>query len=952
VLVATRTTVALAQHVVTVDSVDLLKTLATVERINLSQQPDQANRLLAALDVYRGEFMAAFELDDAPRFTAWIVATREHIRQQMVAAYRKLGQHALNTRRIKEGIAIAQQWLAVNELDEAAHTLLIQLYIKADNTGEAVAHYEHVVDLLWTELGVQPSAALTALVERIRPKVVANTPTTARDNLPAAYNQFFGRKEVREAIHARLNQPFCRLISIVGQGGVGKTRLATTIARHRRTHYPDGVWLIELAELDPNDDDLAEAIAIEIANTLDMRLEGAAKPIEQLLNYLRYRRMLLILDNFDHLFDGVQIVLDIVRQCEKVQLLATSREALRVRAEWVVDLAGLAYPISDSDVLPSDAVDLFLARQAQHQWGEISAETLAAVRRICNMVEGLPLAIEIAAALTRQMPARTVAERLRAGFGILATSLHDIPPRHRSLRIVFEMSWQLLTPPSQACLARLSVFQGSFTAHAAQQVADAAQLAVLQEKSLVAYDANVDRYTLHPIVRAYAAEKRLPNDSTAQKYTHYYLTWLAQHTLRLQKDAPQLSVNVIMLDIDNVRAAWQTALAARDADLLFNALTALSAYYQLRGLAYEGEAVMRTTLAAASAWGADGIPLATRAGLEQVRFQNRLGRSRLAIQTLKTVLQLADQCADRWAEGMGYVWWGEALWRLGEYDSAESKLTHAFNVARTLDEPLILGWYHHQLGIIYDLRSRCDAAIEHLNRASAIWQMLDNVSALAVSLNSIGLVRYHQGELAAAQEAWAQALTHCNQIGNRHLQTFLLNNLGIISIERQDYNGAHYYLQLSLNLATINGNLAGQADNYVNLGKTHRLQGELDMAIINLEKGLQIAQSIGSRTTIAIALLYLAEISAEQGDMAQAEVNCRNALATARLAESKQIECEALIDLAQVLGQRDNEQARQYGEEAVTLAKSLQNSALLERASEAIAALAENLEELTLQAGS
>jgi predicted ATPase/DNA-binding SARP family transcriptional activator len=943
-----------------VDSVILLQQLAEVGQID---SPAKASALQTALDAYRGDFLANFSLPAAPQFDAWVLTTREAIRQQVIAAYHKLADYALTTGDVQSGLATARRWLQVDALDEQAHTLLIRLLLAAGTVREAAAHYDACANLLRAELGIEPPAEMTALIRTALPKP-ATTPspaTTVRHNLPAVYDQFFGRTTIQQTLHARLDQPWARLVTIVGPGGVGKTRLATTVARNRLHHYRDGVWLVELAEIDPQDEDVVEAIAVEIATALDLRLSGAATPVEQLVSHLQHKQTLLVLDNFEHLLAGLPLVLDLVQRCEGVQLLVTSREALRVRAEWTMALTGLDYPKGDTDDLPSDAVDLFAARHAQQ--GAIWIADLAAIRQICRRVEGLPLAIELAAALTHELPCQTIAEQLEHGFDTLAASLRDVPQRHATLQVVFAMSWRTLTPALQAQLTRLAVFRGGFTATAAQQIAaaDEQALALLCHKSLLAYDEAADRYALHAVVRAYAAEQEIgavaePVEATAptlQKHAHYYLTLLAQHSEPLQKNAPQQSVAMIHPDIDNVRLAWQTGLAfpstgsghakptrprnapaaelVEAADSLSAALTSLSIYYQLRGLAHEAEAVMQNTIRTATAWGATGLALATRAGLEGARFQNRLGRYRAAIETVQTALHAAQQGADRWAEGMGHVLWGEALWRLGEYALATDKLTHALTVAHAIDSTLLVGWCHHHLGVIDDIQSRYAAALDHLQEACAAWRAIDNAQALSHSLNSIGLVYYHQGDLLAAQQAMEQALTLCNQLDNRHLQALLLNNLSIIATELGDYLSAHHYLQLSFEMATANGDLAAQGLIYTSLGKNYRLLGKVRLAIESLEEGLQISESIGNHALTATGLFYLAETTREAGPR-RAESLYRQALGIARQYNLQHIECEILIGMAEFLSKENESEARQYSTQAITLAETLQNPNFLKRA--------------------
>ncbi len=583
-LLVTRKSLALApESQQQVDALLLLQTITSVKEID---SVASAKALQNALDAYQGDFLADFTLSDAPQFDEWVLQTREQIRRQVVAAYNKLGQYALATSDVEVGIAIAQRWLQVDRLDEAAHTLLIQLLLAAGEVREAVAQYDQCAELLRTELGIAPPDALKALIQDVQPQRTRPADHTTRNPLPATsqrhnippfYDQFIDREAIQQELHTRLDQPWCRLVTIVGLGGVGKTRLATTIARSRLSHYADGVWFVELADVDPNDEDIAEAIVIEIATALDLRLTGAQTPTEQLLSHLQHKALLLVLDNFELLLDGVQIVLDILQRCEKVQLIVTSREALQIRAEWMVALGGLGYPAGDHDERPTDAVKLFMARQLQ-RGGSASAtdgetdggDDATAIRTICRLVEGLPLAIELAAALTSHTAPRAIAARLRDSFDALTTGLRDMPQRHRGLHIVFEMSWRTLTPVLQVRLARLAVFRGGFTQTAAAQIADAdaEHLAALSAKSLLTYTPAADRYTLHAMIQAYAATKRpsLPElvegrEDPLQKHAHYYLTLLAQQRAALQQGAPQVAVALLQPDIDNVRLAWQTGLA-------------------------------------------------------------------------------------------------------------------------------------------------------------------------------------------------------------------------------------------------------------------------------------------------------------------------------------------------------------------------------------------------------
>lgn len=931
-LVATRKTLALAPpSQPQVDALILGRALANIGEIDTAEK---ALIIRNALASYEGEFLADFELDNAPQFNEWVQTTRQFIHHQVLGAYEKLGRYTLGTQNSEESIVIAQRWLAVDALNEAAHTLLIQAHLRAGNVTTAVAHYDYCVERLQAELGIAPPAHMTALIQQARPpRPLPCIPANAvRHNLAAEHDQFFGRQATQQEIHARLDQPWCRLVTLVGQGGIGKTRFATTIARSRLDQYRDGVWLVELVNISPDDDDLAETIAVEIATILDLRLTGSAAPSEQLGRYLQPKQLLLVLDNFEHVLEaGIEVVRKIIQQCEHVQLLVTSREALNIRAEWQVTLTGLSYPTDEDDVMPSEAVDLFLARRAQQQHGLIEETAVPAIRTICHMVAGLPLGIELAAALTRHTPVQQIADQLHEGFDTLTASLRDIPDRHRGLQVVFNMSWLALPADLQIGLARLALFRGGFASTAAEQVAgvDAAQLAALVAKSLVMPAGENGRYRLHPVIQAYAVGQLLATDTARQKHGRYYLALLAEHTAPLQKTAPQKSMAQIEPDIENVRLAWQTGLATQEAGLLAAALTSLSIYYQLRGLAREGEAVMHATLDKAQTWGDAGRGLATRAGLERARFQNRLGQGQLAIHTSTAVLKLAHQLGDRWAVGMVQIWWGEALWRLGEYTAAHNKLQQALQLGHELEDASIVGWCHHQLGIIADIQGNHGQAQEHLQQACAVWQTVEHHQNLSNSLNSLGVVCIHQGDLPQAQKILEQALAVCYELGNQHVQTTLLNNLSLIATELGDYEGAHYYLHHSLQLALVVGDLTRQADIYSNLGRNDLRLGNLHSAQHHLERSLEIAQSIGHQTTVASVQSNLAMVRREQGDVAQAQTLYQSALAIAQQHQLQKIECETLLGLAELLHEQDGPRAKAFSAKAVQLAETLQNPHLL-----------------------
>jgi predicted ATPase/transcriptional regulator with XRE-family HTH domain len=335
----------------------------------------------------------------------------------------------------------------------------------------------------------------------------ADTPgqrrTTRSTNLPAPPTPLIGRETELAQIAARLDQRDCRLLTLVGPGGVGKTRLALQAAIELSASFPDGVCFVPLAALNS-----AELLVPAIAGALGFTFHGRADPKAQLLTYLREKDLLLVLDNFEQLLAGADVLSDLIQVAPGVVLLATSREPLHLRVEWLLDIPGLLVPAraDDSGVEQSSAVRLFVqtANRMQADF-TLSPATIPSVVRICQFVAGMPLAIELAAAWVRSRSCSEIARELEQSLESLATTMHDVPARHRSMRAVFDHSWRLLSDAEQGVLRRLSVFRGGMQADAAARVAGATPLllAALVDKSLLRHN-GAGRYQLHELVQRYA----------------------------------------------------------------------------------------------------------------------------------------------------------------------------------------------------------------------------------------------------------------------------------------------------------------------------------------------------------------------------------------------------------------------------------------------------------------
>jgi predicted ATPase/class 3 adenylate cyclase len=394
--------------------------------------------------------------------------------------------------------------------------------------------------------------------------------------LPAPRTSFVGRTRELAEIDGLLEDPACRLLTLVGPGGAGKTRLALEAAARRVDRYPHGVHFVSLAPV-ASPELLAPAVADSLQFSVDAAHSGTPAR-EQLLDFLAERSTLLVLDNFEHLVEGAELLSQVVERSPKVEILTTSRERLNVQSEWVLDVAGLG----EED---EGALRLFVerARQLDTDFALDGDEHEQAVR-ICRLVDGMPLGIELAASWTAMLSCAEIADEIERGIDLLETSARDVPERHRSLRAAFDQSWRLLTDAERETFARISVFRGGFTREAAAGVADAGLplLTSLTSKSLVRRQ-GLGRFDQHELVRQYGAGRlaELPGElaPTGERHARYYLGRLADRAEQLLGTDMAVARDELRVDVDNMITAADWALREWDVEEARAALRDLRLFY-------------------------------------------------------------------------------------------------------------------------------------------------------------------------------------------------------------------------------------------------------------------------------------------------------------------------------------------------------------------------------------
>jgi predicted ATPase/DNA-binding SARP family transcriptional activator len=631
-LEVTRQAVALpAGRPVWVDAVEVAR-VAAAER-------DGGEDLLAAVRLCRGEFLAGFEVPGAPLFDEWLVGRRAAVRADMLALMDRAVALARDRGDAAAGVEVARRMLELDPLQEEAHRALMWFLAAGGQRSAALAQYETCRYVLRDELAVEPSAATVALRDEIAAAggftELGGGPPAARPaaapgpSLPRPLTTLVGRERELARLHELLDDPACRLVTLVGPGGIGKTRLAlevaqargAQVAQARGAHAPrhrDGVMFVSLVGASPaRPEEAADLVVANLAGALGVSLAVPRDPLELLVDHLTGRELLLVLDNLEQLRDAAGVVAELLRRAPGVQVLATSRRRLGLGVEWLVEVPGLPYPPAEAGVEAAgyEAVQLFQER-ARLLRADLAAGSAEGAGRVCRLLAGVPLAIELAARWVRSASPAAIADRLAGGLDLLHTTEQDVEQRHRSLRAVIDWSWQLLSDQERDALARLSVLRGGFDLDAAAAVAGAGLplLTGLVDQSLVMVGED-GRYGMHELLRQYAAE-RLAAEPAAEadarrRHAEHYAALLPAPAETLAGDGPGLDA-----EVENLRAATDWLIRHADPARLDAHLLRVCALYRRKGWFREAQAVLGAGL------DRDAVP-----SLERARWHRLLGEA-------------------------------------------------------------------------------------------------------------------------------------------------------------------------------------------------------------------------------------------------------------------------------------------------------------------------------------
>ncbi len=628
------------------------------------------------------------------------------------------------------------------------------------------------------------------------------------NNFMAQSTEFIGRQNDILKVKEMLAEPSCRLVSLVGPGGIGKTRLGIEITTQLQNVLENGAFFVPLQGITS-----VGQIVPAIASGVSCELYGKDDTLTQLKRYLEQKETLILLDNFEHLLDGTNIIVELLDAAKKIKILVTSREVLNLRAEWVWSVTGMRFPDHiDGEIKESDSAVQLFDNYAKRLLPEFSLELEKPhVIRICQLVGGVPLAIELATTWLKSLTSAMIADEIQRNLEFLETNMRDMPERHRSMRAVIDQSWKLLSEQEKNAFKQLSIFRGGFKSEAGDQIVGASRviLSSLVYKSLVSY--HTERYHLHELLRQYALQHLdMEGDASerlVQAHASYYIQFLAD---RLQSYRSKPSVlDEILIEIDNIYLAWESVVSG---SMEFEDLP--SAIYCLGGIL--NYCVSRQ----------EGIKIFAPA-IEMYRRQGNFPQALPAYSALLTTQSVYHYSLMQLTEAIALL--EECQTLLNKYEFRPQ--------AYTGSDPLIL------LGTVYMFQGNFDYALEYGYEAVANGDKYDDIPNSALANHLLGMTFLALGQLDKAMQFGQLALSQSKQSENLAISAYCSDHLGDTAIlAGNPAMGKHYYKE--------GYRYRQEISEFTNLPLSMSLIGKAELALGNYEEAVEwLNKSISLYTT-------------------------------------------------------------------------------------------------------
>lgn len=758
-------------------------------------------RMAEATALYGGEFAKGLYLDGSPAFEQWLVEAREHYRNLAVAAYQErltLAVAQADTAQIPE---LAETLLTIEPLHEPTVRILMRSLTAEGRRAAALARFERFKATLASDLDLSPDTETEALARTLRDgeAPVAVHPVTAVDGGrhpldTTGATPFVGRQSELAAVRSRLLSADCRLVTITGPGGFGKTRLALEAAASIQDRFADGAAVVMLAGVDA-----AESIMPTVARSLGLGLDLSGGAAKKVTTYLRDKRSLLVLDNLEQVESAADVITDLLRAARGVKVLVTSRERLYLSEEWLIPIGGLS--------LAEDAPELFHQLALRHDPSHDRQRDDGDVREICRLLSGMPLAVELAAAWLDTLTCRGIADELQRGTLALTATRSHLPERHRDMARLLAHSIGLLTPRLQGLLASLSVFRGGFRLEEARQVVNAEldDLRELVVKSHLHHSAG--RFSMHEVARRFAADRLRDahdEDAVGARHARAYLALAEQGRLQVFGSQQTEWARLIDAESDNFRAALTWSFERGTRALALQLVSALAWAWRYSNNIDELDPWLRRASSFTDLETSDTAELSYHLGLNAWRRGEYKRSETLMEESLRLYASLGDE--GRWGVGIATHALGMSAHFQGRYHDAETAFRSAIAAFSDLGADWWIGLGEGWLAKTAMMLGDRDTATSANDRSIRIFADLGNPTGLGLFLSTRAQLRLDAGDLVGARAASEDALRYLQELTYSHPLGEVYRLLGTIErLEgrhaRADHNfrqGYRLYRELGL----------------------------------------------------------------------------------------------------------------------------------------------------------